>query len=116
VTTTARHATLAVILLLSTGCQSSQPASEAAKELATNAYVDCLYTAAAKMDDGTSDAMTVALAIKPLCASEFAQFVKLSGSHLSPYGQRIFEKLERNSQLEYGTAVVLNRRKGVTPK
>jgi hypothetical protein len=93
------RATYAVVFLMLTGCLSN-PVSEEAKQQAMKAYMDCLQAAAAKMDDGKSDAMTIAMAIKPLCAGEFGQSVKLSGSGLSPYARNLFEERVKASQLE----------------
>jgi hypothetical protein len=105
------------MFLMLTGCMSNQgeAASEEAKTQAMNAYLACLHKAAPKMDDGKSDAMSVALAIKPLCAGEFARSVKLSGSDLAPYARNLFEKGAREKELELATMVVLDERKGAKP-
>lgn len=109
-----RRATHVIMFLVLTGCLSNQQesVSEEAKQQAMKAYMDCLHAAAAKMDDGKSDAMTVAMAIKPLCAGEFAQSVKLSGSDLSPYARNLFEQRVQGSQIELGVVAVLDQRKG----
>ena len=90
-------------------------ASEEPKQKAMKDYMGCLEAAAAKMDDGKSDAMTVAMAIKPLCAGEFAQSVKLSGSGLSPYARNLFEEKVQANQLELATTAVLDHRRGAKP-
>jgi hypothetical protein len=107
-----RHATHVVMFLMLTGGLSNQQesVSEEGKQQAMKAYMDCLHAAAAKMDDGKSDAMTVAMAIKPLCAGEFARSVKLSGSGLSPYARNLFEERVQASQLELGATAVLDQR------
>jgi single-stranded DNA-binding protein len=109
-----RHTTCVILFLMLAGCLPEQQelASEEAKQKAMKDYIGCLEAAAAKMDDGKSDAMTVATAIKPLCAGEFAQSVKLSGSGLSPYARNLFEEKVQANQLELATTAVLDHRRG----
>jgi hypothetical protein len=51
------------------------------------------------MDDGGSDASTIALGIKSLCASQFGRTVELEGRRLNPAARRLFESKVQDSQL-----------------
>jgi hypothetical protein len=83
------------------------PATEKEKRDALFAYFSCLDAAAREMDDGRSDASTIALAIKSLCASQFARTVELEGGGLNPAARRLFESKVQDSQLEMATQAVL---------
>lgn len=106
-----RQIAIILIPLMLSGCLSDQQPSEEEKQQAMNDYIHCLHTAAAKMDDGKSDALTIAVAIKPFCAAEFARSVKLSGSGMSPYARSLFEQRVQTTQIELGTTAVLDHRK-----
>jgi hypothetical protein len=83
------------------------PATEKEKRDAFFAYFSCLDAAAREMDDGRSDASTIALGIKSLCASQFARTVELEGGRLNPAARRLFESKVQDSQLEMATQAVL---------
>jgi hypothetical protein len=86
------------------------PATEKEKHDAFFAYFSCLDAAAREMDDGRSDASTIALGIKSLCASQFARTVELEGRSRNPVAQRPFESKAQNSQLEMAMEAVLAER------
>jgi hypothetical protein len=88
--------------------RSQQPAAtEKERRDAFFAYFSCLDAAAREMDDGRSDASTIALAIKSLCASQFASTVEIEGRSLNPAARRLFESKAQDSQLEMATQAVL---------
>jgi hypothetical protein len=86
------------------------PATEKEKRDAFFAYFSCLDAAAREMDDGRSDASTIALGVKSLCASQFARTVELEEERLNPAARRLFESKVRDSQLEMATQAVLGGR------
>ena len=62
--------------MLLAGCETKPPAPRATseeREQALSALNACLQAAARKLDDGRSEASTVALALRPSCAAEFAR-------------------------------------------
>ena len=87
------------------------PATESEKNAALMAYLTCLHDAARKMDDGKSDAMSVALTIKPLCAGEFRTVVKVRGRDMNREAFGMFEDRMEPKQLELATTAVLDERK-----
>jgi hypothetical protein len=62
------------------------------------------------MDDGKSDAATIAIAIKPICAGEFAHYVQMAGQALNPEARRMFEDKIQVRQIETATVAVLDER------
>jgi hypothetical protein len=91
------------------------PATEKEKRDAFFAYFSCLDTAAREMDDGRSDASTIALGIKSLCASQFARTVELEGRSLNPAARQLFESKAQSSQLEMAAQAVLAGRANKRP-
>jgi hypothetical protein len=90
------------------------PATESEKSDAGKAYIACLHKAARRMDDGKSDAMSVALAIKPICAAEFRTLLKLhvqGAPYLDVDARKRVEDSMEPRQLEWGTTAVLDERK-----
>ena len=85
------------------------------KSDAMRAYISCLHSAPRKIDDGKSDAMSVALALKPLCVAEFTKSVKIQGQGMNPQARRMFEDRVAARQLEIGTTAVLEERKSRGP-
>jgi hypothetical protein len=83
------------------------PATENEKRDTLLAYSSCLDAAAREMDDGRSDASTIALGIKSLCASQSARMVELEGRSLNPAARRLFESTLQDIQLEMATQAVL---------
>jgi hypothetical protein len=75
-------------------------------------YMSCLHSAALKMDDGKSDAASVALAIEPLCAKEFENSISIYGQGMNPEAQAMFENNVQGRQMELATMAVLDERKG----
>lgn len=64
----------AVLIASFAGCATSQPveppASEAERDAAVVAYMNCLIPFAKKLDDGRSDAKTIAQAMRGACSRE----------------------------------------------
>jgi hypothetical protein len=91
------------------------PATEKEKRDAFFAYFSCLDAAAREMDDDRSDASTIALSIKSLCASQFARTVELEGGRFNPAARRPFQSKVEDSQLEMATQAVLAGRAKTAP-
>jgi hypothetical protein len=90
---------------------SQAPATEQEKSDAMGAYISCLHSAARKIDDGKSDAMSVALALKPLCVAEFRKSITTHSQGMNPEARRMFEDRIEARQLAFCTTVVLEERK-----
>ena len=98
--------------LLLTACSTSVPAAtEQEKSDAMRAYVSCLHNAARKMDDGKSDAATIAIALKPVCAAEFANSVQVAERGMNLQVKRMFEDRMQGHQIEIATVAVLDERR-----
>jgi len=94
-----------------TAAPESAVATDQEKTAAMNTYIACVHNAAHKIDDGRSDAASVALAIEPLCAGEFQRSVEASEQGMSPYARRMFEEGVQPVQLQLGTTAVLDERR-----
>jgi hypothetical protein len=66
-------------------CATNRPAlSEQDRDDALLAMNACLDAAARKLDDGTSEASTIALGMRPSCAAEFARSRDVYASAMNP--------------------------------
>jgi hypothetical protein len=83
------------------------------REATERAYLDCLQRAAGQRDNQTSDAASIAHAILPACAGEYAAQKTAFGRFASdPATQRtLFETMDA-AQLQTATGVVLKERLG----
>ena len=98
--------------MLLTGCVAAVPAAtEQEKTDALRAYISCLHNAARKMDDGKSDAVTIAIGIKSICAGEFARSVRITAQGKNPQVQRMIAERLEGHQIEIATTAVLDERK-----
>ncbi len=96
-------ATIAVIVGLLTACTLPQEprTPQFVVEDALKAETNCALTNIPKMDDGVSDASTVALAIAQVCASEYRRVTNAYGSaNLDNQNQRNMFQQRRNSTSE----------------
>jgi hypothetical protein len=73
-------------------------------------YIECLHNAARKTDDGRSDAITIAMAIKSQCVGEFARSTETYSQGMNPQARRMFEDRVESRQLELATMAVLDER------
>jgi len=87
------------------------PSTDQEKNDAIKAWFVCLHAQARKMDDGRSDAASIALAIAPLCYAEFKNSLNVEAKGMNPQVQRILEDRVQGKQIEYATAAVLDERK-----
>jgi hypothetical protein len=70
----------------------------------------CLHAAAKKLDDGRSEASTVALGLRPSCAGEFARSRDIYARSLNPAAAQIFHRSDDQAFMQTATAVVLDER------
>jgi hypothetical protein len=74
---------LVIIPLMLAACSPlPPPATEDEQRESVDRLFDCLFAAARRMDDGVSDARTIAVAIQPLCETEFRASIALLARHL----------------------------------
>lgn len=105
------------ILLAATGCVTSnqnaspaQPASAAEKKAAMDTYMRCLYKNAHEMDDGRSDARTVAIAVRGVCRNFYMQVQEVYAQGENAQVRRAFYERSANDDLSDATVAVLKIR------
>ena len=86
------------------------PSSESQKQAAIDAHVNCLYKNAREMDDGRSDASTIATAIRSTCRSLYNQSLIVFSQGSSPQVKRVFYDRSQNNDVEMATTAVLRTR------
>jgi hypothetical protein len=105
-----RIATLAFLGTLLAGCQTTGELTPEQKAAAI-AEGDCFRRAAAALDDGTSDATTVAMGVLSACSSEMQKSeTAMSAGHSLNYATNMSAILQR-TDLESATEIVLLHRK-----
>jgi hypothetical protein len=70
----------------------------------------CLRAAARKLDDGRSEASTIALGLRPSCAGEFARSRDVFGRNLNPTAREIYDQKDQAAFIQVATSVVLEER------
>jgi len=108
-----RIITTCTIVTLLAGCETKTPAPPATsgeREQAVVALNACLQVAARKLDDGKSEANTVALALKPSCATEFALSRDLYARSLSSQQASQYHRQDDQAFKQAATNAVLEER------
>lgn len=82
---------------------------ETRKRVAGDAYIACLHTAAAKLDDRVSDASGVGLGVAGACARERETFAIVSGRGVMDLERIMRQKLEGEAHSR-ATSIVLAER------
>jgi hypothetical protein len=95
-------------VLLLAGCAT---ATDAEKRTALNTWHDCVASTVARLDDGKSDAATVAYGVAPACAEFYRVFTEamISGM-ITEGGQAFMRDKARSEELRMITAEVLRQR------
>jgi hypothetical protein len=88
---------------------STPPATEQEKNEAVSLYIECLAKAIPAMDDGRSDAQTIALAARSRCYNAYRTARETFVRHHSPGSQAAFVR-EGENDLSFETAAVLDLR------
>jgi hypothetical protein len=82
--------------------QAPMPVTEQEEQATDFAWFRCLQNAVRKMDDGVSDASTIAMAVAPMCSREFAAVVEVYERKRPPSNpavRRMFEQgVQRQNQ------------------
>lgn len=107
----ARRASTLVLASFLVGCQTAaQPASEAEKDQAILALIECLHDQARKLDDGRSDATSVANAIVPGCGRYFVTVDRVTQRHMSLHQQALLARDSQYRYLQLATRAVMDMR------
>lgn len=105
---------LGVAVLCLSGCATRPPSATVATDQEQNDamkdLISCLHSAAKKLDDNKSPASTIALGMRPLCASEFASSREVYGRNLNPTARRIYDRKDQESYMQIATTAVLDER------
>ena len=103
-------AACALVLMLA-GCVARPPqATDQERTEALTALEACLHAAARKLDDGRSEASTIALGLRPSCAAEFARSRDVFARHLSPAASQMYHRTDDEAFIQVATAAVLGER------
>jgi hypothetical protein len=93
------------------GCASNPPqATDQERNEAMTALDACLHAAARKLDDGRSEASTIALGLRPSCAAEFVRSRDVYGRQLNPAARQMYDDKEQAAFIQIATAAVLEER------
>ena len=97
------------ITLVLAGCAEMRKATKPSQQevdAASAAVRGCLESKVALVDDGTSDAMTIAQSLTSLCRNEFHEFAYIHIKNENPHVQQMFyDKIERSKD-NLNTALV----------
>ena len=99
------------LALLLAGCTTSPPkASDQERNEVMPALNACLDAAARKLDDGKSEASTIALGLRPSCTAEFARSREVYARSLNPMASQMYHRMDEEAFMQVATAAVLNER------
>lgn len=101
-----RTAFLFAILILLPGAAMTQPA----EPNAMRPWVDCLFNAAQRLDDGKSDAHSIASGVVFACRSEFQSSIIASTQKLPAENRAKVQQQVSEHQVEAATRMVLELR------
>lgn len=108
----ARFALRISVLLALFACASRPPpATQEEIRQANQQYASCLHRAAVDLDDGASDAASVAPAVRDYCAPEYQRLVDLQSQDMKPAAKKTFTQEAQASQLDDATAAVQQERR-----
>ena len=108
-------------LVLMMGACSEPRATEALasateKREAWEAYAECVFKRTVELDDGRSDARTIAMAVRPACHSSYMRTVKLATQGRSLDFTRGYIDGALQTELDIATQAVLRVRAGSIPR
>lgn len=114
---------LILILLVLTGCAESHlrtPGTDPEENAALAAHATCLWEAAKSLDDGSSDATSIGLAIVPACARSFQQLTDAVTRGMGPDAKLTHIRALQSERLAVATSTVVRvraaARSRATPK
>lgn len=102
---------IASLAALAACAGSAPPASKAEEQAADEAFYSCIETNAKAMDDGRSDASTVAAVVRSACKEQFGRSLAVSARALSPAAQQAFFRSMQGKDFEYAIRTVLRLRR-----
>lgn len=105
-----KHLIVSACLLAAACVGHQEPATQAEKDGATQAYGACLLHASEALDDGKSDAASVAVGVRGMCDQEFRRSVVLYDREMNPEMRRLYEARAEQDRLSFATAAVLRVR------
>lgn len=100
----------ALITALSACANRPAPATDQEQSASGLAYIACLHESARKIDDGKSDAATIAMAIRPMCSGQFALYRESVSRGENVQVRRMVDERFSRAELDYGTRAVLDER------
>jgi hypothetical protein len=111
------NSVMILVLIVATALTSSPPAATAQDLLtARMAYDNCLIAAARKMDDGKSDAKTIAIAMQSECVPQTERVIRALASEMMVPGitagqaYRSAKQIVDEQYIQNGTKAVLEAR------
>ncbi len=93
-------------------CATTAPpaASEQERTEAMIAYMACLHVNARKLDDHRSDAATIAIGLRSVCADSFLKSLETYSRQMNPVARRMFMNKAEDSFIRQATTAVLDER------
>ena len=101
---------IASLAVLAACAGAAPPASKAGVQAADEAFYNCVETNAKAMDDGRSDASTVAAVVRSACKEQYGRSLAVSARALSPAAQQDFFRSMQGKDFEYIIKTVLRLR------
>lgn len=100
--------------VLLTSCNPPSPtATDEEKQAAQTARVACPRNAARKLDDGKSDATTIAVAMHEMCVAEYMKSIEVFTRFLDndQFARQEFAARELPGEIRLATMIILELRK-----
>lgn len=101
---------LSVMAVLPASVAHAQGALDAERAATAEAWKGCMAQAAADLDDGVSDASTIATGVRASCNEHLKRMVALFSKGISMAGIENMERKGAASAIEQSTAAVLRHR------
>jgi hypothetical protein len=96
--------------LLGRRIASRPPPSADEESAAAESLMACVAKAVTRLDDGVSDARTVAMSVEPVCSKENRHALEVYTRGMSPYEAALFDEKYPESFMEVVVTVILDQR------
>jgi hypothetical protein len=93
-----------------TNSSNFHPYTAADEDTAMKAVVTCFYKSAGQLDDGTSNATSVAIGLESSCANEWNISVSVQARNMNWQTQKLFRERMETQELQVATQIVLDER------
>ncbi len=103
----------ALAVLILAACQAPLPSpvyTEKEREFALKEYKECLVANIASIDDGKSDAYTIANAAATLCKEKYARFIEIKTADANPQVKAMVMRNTLSNQADMIVPMVLKMR------